>query len=81
MIKKAGEEEIDGMFYTPSEVLRISKHCSGLGVTSPTPSRAAAGMRRAGTIVRAPLEARRERGEQTDGDMGGSDVGSTFRLA
>ena len=60
--------------------LIISEHDLGLGVTSPTPSRAAAGMRRAGTIVRSPLEARRERREQADGDMGASDVCVMSRL-
>ncbi|CAL1695070.1 unnamed protein product [Somion occarium] len=48
----------------------------GFGVTSPTTStqRAAAGMRRAGTIVRSPLEARRERKDRSDGNMRASEA-------
>lgn len=61
--------------------------CSGLvkkgtdeddsfGVLSPVSgaSRAAAGVRRAGTIVRSPLEGRRDRKEQADGDLRASDA-------
>ena len=50
------------------------------GFAGPTPTistyraAAGAGVRRAGTIVRSPLEARRERKEQVDGDMSASDV-------
>lgn len=57
MIKKTGDEDVDG-----------------LGATSPTTSRAAASVRRAGTIVRSPLEARRERREQGDGDLRACDT-------
>ena len=48
----------------------------GFGGQTPTGTagRAAAGVRRAGTIVRSPLEGRRERKEQGDGDMRASDV-------
>lgn len=41
---------------------------------SGTTAKAAAGVRRAGTIVRSPLESRKERKEQADGDMKASDV-------
>ncbi|GJE97072.1 exocyst complex component Sec3-domain-containing protein [Phanerochaete sordida] len=59
MIKKTGEEDFEGF-----------------GVVSPTGTtgRAAAGVRRAGTIVRSPLEARRQQRERGDGDMRTSDV-------
>ena len=57
----------------------VDKLFIGFGVTSPTTSttqKAAAGMRRAGTIVRSPLEARRERKERSDGDTRAADVSS-----
>ena len=52
------------------------KTCAGFGVASPTTTsgRAAAGVRRAGTIVRSPLEARKDRREQVDGEMRAADV-------
>ncbi|CCM03119.1 uncharacterized protein FIBRA_05240 [Fibroporia radiculosa] len=48
----------------------------GFGGTTPTTTtaKAASGMRRAGTIVRSPLEGRRERKERSDGDMIASDA-------
>ncbi|GBE77755.1 hypothetical protein SCP_0106370 [Sparassis crispa] len=46
----------------------------GFGVTSPTTNKAAAGIRRAGTIVRSPLEGRREKKDHSDGDMRASEV-------
>lgn len=49
-----------------------------IGFAAPTPTgaagKAAANVRRAGTIVRSPLEARKDRREQADGDMRASDV-------
>ncbi|PCH33938.1 hypothetical protein WOLCODRAFT_135407 [Wolfiporia cocos MD-104 SS10] len=47
----------------------------GFGMLSPTTgTKASSGMRRAGTIVRSPLEARREKKERSDGDMNASDA-------
>ncbi|KAF9814500.1 hypothetical protein IEO21_05051 [Rhodonia placenta] len=48
----------------------------GFGVVSPTSTtaKAASGMRRAGTIVRSPLEARRERKDRSDGDLSPSEA-------
>ncbi|PSR88832.1 hypothetical protein PHLCEN_2v4981 [Hermanssonia centrifuga] len=59
LIKKGGDEDNDGF---------------GNATPTGTTGRAAAGVRRAGTIVRSPLEARRERKEQADGEMRASDA-------
>lgn len=48
-----------------------------LGFSGATPKPAgASGMRRAGTIVRSPLDSRKERKQQGDGSLGVSEVTS-----
>ena len=49
---------------------------AGFSGTTPTSnaSKAAQGMRRAGTIVRSPLESRRERREAGDGELRAAEV-------
>ncbi|KAI0079631.1 hypothetical protein K474DRAFT_1617469 [Panus rudis PR-1116 ss-1] len=57
-------------------VKKGSEDDDNFGLTSPVTStqKAAAGMRRAGTIVRSPLEARRERKDKDVGDMTAADA-------
>ena len=50
------------------------------GAPTGTTARAAAGVRRAGTIVRSPLEGRRDRKEAGDGEMRASDVSISVLL-
>lgn len=50
---------------------------SGFSITTPTSNTyrvAAVGMRRAGTIVRSPLEARREKKDKEAGELRSSEV-------
>ncbi|EMD41929.1 hypothetical protein CERSUDRAFT_79548 [Gelatoporia subvermispora B] len=60
VMKKPVDEEIDG-FSNPAPANNTFKAASS-------------GVRRAGTIVRSPLESRRNRREQADGDMRPSDA-------
>lgn len=60
LVRKAPDEEIDAGFGT---------------VTSPLTARGTAGMRRAGTIIRAPVEARnRDKDRQAEGQLRASEV-------
>lgn len=84
MIKKGAEED-EGMSSLSHlhPLINNNRVLLGFGVSSPTTSttqKAAAGMRRAGTIVRSPLEARRDKKDRNDGDTRAADV-SIFSLA
>ncbi|EPT01488.1 hypothetical protein FOMPIDRAFT_1120199 [Fomitopsis schrenkii] len=59
MIKEAGEDEAEGF--------------GGVTPTTTT-SKAASGLRRAGTIARSPLEGRRNKKDRLDGDMTAADA-------
>ncbi|KAF8973564.1 exocyst complex component Sec3-domain-containing protein [Flammula alnicola] len=63
-VKKAPDDELDQSFGTPS---------------TPLTSKGAASIRRAGTIIRSPIESRqRDKDKQTDGDMRASEVFGLF---
>ena len=78
LIKKGTDEDDGGEQIALVALVTDGRNCCFTGFGGATPAgatgRAAAGVRRAGTIVRSPLEGRKERKEQNDGDMRASDV-------
>ena len=83
MVKKAPvEEEVDGRgIYHGIILCSFSVLPTGFSGTTPTSnaSKAAQGMRRAGTIVRSPLD-RREKKEASDGEIRATEVIMTTRF-
>lgn len=75
MVKRGIDDEGDGGYSNRRQNF-YSPQLAGFAGATPTgtTARAAAGVRRAGTIVRSPLESRRDRKEASDGDMRASDV-------
>ena len=73
LVKKTADEEADGKHASIMSIQDISYSFIGFSGAN-VKTAGTSGIRRAGTIVRSPLEGRKEKRQQADGDLRVSEV-------